>query len=58
MTFDNTYSMLRSKKIHYSIYLTPSAKKLNLLPTDEEVEAILDDPIYSKEEEIMAKLLD
>lgn len=41
--------MLRSKKIHYSIYVT---KKLNLLPTDEDVAAILDEPIDSKDEGI------
>lgn len=44
--------MLRSKKIHYSIYVTPSAKKLNLLPTDDEVAAILNEPINGKDEEI------
>jgi len=49
VTFDNTYSMLRSKKIHYSIYVT---KKLNLLPTDDDVAAILDEPIDSKDEGI------
>lgn len=28
VTFDNSYSLLRSKKLHYSVYLTHSVTKL------------------------------
>ncbi|KAJ8918626.1 hypothetical protein NQ315_013132 [Exocentrus adspersus] len=34
--FDNSYSLLRSKKIHYSVYITLPLNKLNILPTDDE----------------------
>ncbi|XP_066245334.1 SEC14-like protein 2 [Euwallacea similis] len=42
VTFDNSYSLMRSKKISYSVYLTPSIKKMNILPSVEEVAAILE----------------
>lgn len=42
ITFDNTYSVLRSKTIHYCIYVTPPLKKLDVLPTDEAVAEISD----------------
>ncbi|CAH1987338.1 unnamed protein product [Acanthoscelides obtectus] len=38
ITFDNTYSMMRSKTIHYCIFVTPPLEKLNILPTDEETQ--------------------
>ncbi|KAJ8964509.1 hypothetical protein NQ314_004797 [Rhamnusium bicolor] len=37
VTFDNSYSLLRSKKIHYSVYITLPLSKLNILPTDAEL---------------------
>lgn len=36
VTFDNTYSVLRSKKIHHRIFITPPLNKLDILPPDEE----------------------
>lgn len=35
VTFDNTYSLMRSKKIHYCVYVTPSIDKMNILPAEE-----------------------
>ncbi|VEN40858.1 unnamed protein product [Callosobruchus maculatus] len=40
ITFDNTYSLMRSKIIHYCIFVTPPLEKLNILPTDEEAEQL------------------
>ncbi|XP_060529229.1 SEC14-like protein 4 [Cylas formicarius] len=39
VTFDNSYSLLRSKKIHYCVYVTPPLNKMNIVPTDSEIEA-------------------
>ncbi|CAG9772686.1 unnamed protein product [Ceutorhynchus assimilis] len=36
VTFDNTYSLLRNKKIHYCVYVAPPINKINILPTEEE----------------------
>ncbi|KAJ8952819.1 hypothetical protein NQ318_008140 [Aromia moschata] len=36
VTFDNTYSVLRSKKLQYCVYVTPPLEKLNILPPDGE----------------------
>lgn len=33
--FDNTYSVLRSKKIHYCVYTTLPITKLNILPDED-----------------------
>ncbi|RZC38237.1 SEC14-like protein 3, partial [Asbolus verrucosus] len=37
VTFDNSYSLLRSKKLHYNVSLTPPLEKLNILPAQEEI---------------------
>lgn len=34
MIFDNSYSLLRNKKIHYCVYVTLPLNKLNILPSD------------------------
>lgn len=43
ITFDNSYSFLRSKKLHYEIIVTPSTDKLEFVTdvsaTDEITEA-------------------
>ncbi|EFA12792.2 SEC14-like protein 3 [Tribolium castaneum] len=37
VTFDNTYSLLRSKKIHYEIHIAPPLGKLDILPNEDEI---------------------
>nr|XP_023024344.1 SEC14-like protein 4 [Leptinotarsa decemlineata] len=37
VTFDNTYSLLRSKKLQYCIFVTQPLDKMNIIPTDEEL---------------------
>lgn len=37
VTFDNKYSMFRSKTIQYRIYVTPPIDKLGIIPNDEEL---------------------
>ncbi|XP_018568661.1 SEC14-like protein 2 [Anoplophora glabripennis] len=36
--FDNSYSLMRSKKVHYCVYVTLPLNKLNILPTDEDLQ--------------------
>jgi hypothetical protein len=36
VTFDNSYSLLRSKKLHYEILVTPPVEKMNILPQEDE----------------------
>lgn len=34
MTFDNSYSLLRSKRLHYSVYVTEPLRKMQISPGD------------------------
>lgn len=44
VTFDNSYSLMRSKKLHYCVDVTPPLNKMNILPTDEEIEKLNEKP--------------
>lgn len=39
---------MRSKKLHYSIDITPPLNKMNIIPTDEEIEKINEKPENSE----------
>ncbi|ERL89535.1 hypothetical protein D910_06901 [Dendroctonus ponderosae] len=39
VTFDNSYSLLRSKRLHYSVYLTEPLNKIEILPREQAGEA-------------------
>ncbi|XP_050304373.1 SEC14-like protein 2 [Anthonomus grandis grandis] len=43
VTFDNSYSLLRNKKLHYCIYVTPPLKKMTILPTGEDCTEYVED---------------
>ncbi|KAJ8984842.1 hypothetical protein NQ317_013043 [Molorchus minor] len=49
VTFDNTYSLLRSKKLHYCVYVTPPLSKMNILPPEAEVNINPDDEEIKEE---------
>ncbi|KAG5899924.1 hypothetical protein JTB14_002475 [Gonioctena quinquepunctata] len=40
VTFDNSYSVLRSKKLEYCIFVTLPLAGMNILPTDEELKEL------------------
>lgn len=44
VTFDNSYSLMRSKKLHYCVDVTPPLNKMNIIPTEEEIEKINETP--------------
>lgn len=35
---------MRSKKLTYNVDITPSLSKLNIIPTDEEIEKLIEKP--------------
>ncbi|XP_019881886.1 SEC14-like protein 2 [Aethina tumida] len=47
VTFDNSYSLLRSKKITYCVYVTPPLSKMDILPSED---AKIEDLIKDKDE--------
>ncbi|CAH1280313.1 unnamed protein product [Diabrotica balteata] len=56
VTFDNKYSMFRSKTIHYRIYVTPPLEKLNIIPRDNEINILqlnLDENLETPKKEQM-----
>ncbi|CAH0556097.1 unnamed protein product [Brassicogethes aeneus] len=48
VTFDNSYSLLRSKKLTYSVYVTEPISTLNIIPPED---AKIEDLIADKEED-------
>ncbi|KAK9889781.1 hypothetical protein WA026_007158 [Henosepilachna vigintioctopunctata] len=49
VTFDNSYSLLRSKKLHYRVYLAPPLSDLGILPEDAAALVADDDEEETKE---------
>ncbi|CAH1101405.1 unnamed protein product [Psylliodes chrysocephalus] len=50
VTFDNTYSIFRNKKLVYRVWVTPPIEKLNIIPTEYDLKELKS----SLEEELIA----